>query len=918
MLSAAGNDYGKAGKEAQAPTAYESNFSALMSKKKGVRRVKFQDTDDNSVDAEATDYSAGDVSIIFPHSTSFGSWDETTMIVAEINAVRKSVPKFYETYCTQETVTTLSAILTQIDTAISESDTDSLVSLKTSLEEALKNVAYKSDSKIAQVYVATDKGDGTSYGTDPSTGLKKADGYVPAQMVVVSTDGGIMAEDLSWAGQIKVRGNSTAGYAKRPYNMKFSSKVDLFGFGASKKWTLLADYLDPTLMRNKTALDLSEILGLDSTMAHQHVEVWVDGEYRGMYLLTEKIEADTNRVNINTKNGDFILELNTSRTDEDSVYVTSTVQKMRFELCEPEEPTDTQKTAIIAALDKFETAIKSGTWDEVEQIINAESFVSYYILSELAKQLDFSGASVFFYYADGIFYAGPAWDYDNGVGNVTHKVAGSTEGIFAGVRHYYSYLTKFTEFQLAVSEKMRQVSNAITKIYENNGLIDKYVAFYSDAISRNNTKWNVSIARNTWIRTPDPTYEENLTFLTDWLSARYDWMTDYFLNRTFISSDTFPDSTLLEYAKTLDTDSDSFLSSAEKLSVTSIDLSGMNLSSLNLAGLEIFTQLQSLDLTNNPLLTHINIQGFTSLNILHDDTLSLADGVPSFSKHSLVLSGQIGVDFYVTIPEGIDTEGAYADFTVNGRTGTPAMLSNAVKTESGDYMFTCYINSVQMADTITAAFHYGNDETITNEYSAKDYLDTVINDGTYPEKLVNLVKAIKDFGHYVQKPLADNNNWTIGTDHQEMDYANDDILSDSEEIKASLSAYEISRDFSGTGIESLMFDLELESETTINIYLYPEKDYAGAVNAYLEGSSANMAVKQQDGSYRITISGISAHLLGETQKINVEAEKNFAIEVSALSYAYAVIKSSEDENLKKAVTALYKYYDATVKYRVED
>ena len=912
MLSAAGNDYGKAGKEAQAPTAYESNFSALMSKKKGVRRVKFQDTDDNSVDAEATDYSASDVSIIFPHSTSFGSWDETTMIVAEINAARKSVPKFYETYCTQETVTTLSAILTQIDTAISESDTDSLVSLKTSLEEALKNVAYKSDSKIAQVYVATDKGDGTSYGTDPSTGLKKADGYVSAQMVVVSTDGGIMAEDLSWAGQIKVRGNSTAGYAKRPYNVKFSSKVDLFGFGASKKWTLLADYLDPTLMRNKTALDLSEILGLDSTMAHQHVEVWVDGAYRGMYLLTEKIEADEKSVNINTKNGDFLLETVVAGEEEaGNIYFTA-ASGQKFRLREPEKEEKIEE--VKAKVDDFESTIASGTWDEITEKIDVDSFVSYYILNEFMMAYDTGWPkSVYFHCKDGKYYGGPGWDYDWSSGN--HSTNTSAAYILMDNKIYYKYLVKHTEFQLKVSEKLSQISEPLSLLSNS---ISECAEYYAEAIERNNEVWSVTKTLASWNRTPDSTYAENLTFLTDWLSARYDWMTDYFLNRTFISSDTFPDSTLLEYAKTLDTDSDSFLSSAEKLSVTSIDLSGMNLSSLNLAGLEIFTQLQSLDLTNNPLLTHINIQGFMSLNILHDDTLSLADGVPSFSKHSLVLSGQIGVDFYVTIPEGIDTEGAYTDFTVNGRTGTPAMLSNAVKTESGDYMFTCYINSVQMADTITAAFHYGNDETITNEYSAKDYLDTVLDDSTYPEKLVNLVKAIKDFGHYVQKPLADNNNWTIGTDHQEMDYANDDILSDSEEIKASLSAYEISRDINGTGIESLMFDLELESETTINIYLYPEKDYAGAVNAYLEGSSANMAVKQQDGSYRITISGISAHLLGETQKINVEAEKNFAVEVSALSYAYAVIKSSEDENLKKAAAALYKYYDATVKYRAED
>ncbi len=880
--------------------------------------MKFQDTDDNSQDAEATDYSAGDVSIIFPHSTSFGSWDETTMIVAEINAARKSVPKFYETYCTQETVTTLSAILTQIDTAISESDTDSLVSLNTSLEEALKNVAYNYDSKIAQVYVATDKGDGTSYGTS----LTKAIGYVPAQMVVVSTDGGIMAEDLSWAGQIKVRGNSTSGGAKRPYNMKFSSKVDLFGFGKSKKWVLLADFFDPALMRNKTAFDLGEMFGLEATPGHQRVEVWVDGSYRGMYLLTEKIEADTNRVNINTKNGDFLIELD-YRTDADSVYITTTYIKKKFKLHEPEEPTDDQKAAILETLGNFETVIMSGTWEELKAVVDIESFVSFYVLNEIMKTVDFSGLSVYFYCKDGIMYAGPAWDYDLSSGNLGttyNDTQRSTEGVFVANCHYYVYLSKFTEFQLLVSEKLQKLydSGIIELTFTD---IESDTEFYADAIDRNNSTWSPSVLRGGTLQMqPKATYAENLTFLKDWLSARYDWMTDYFLARTYISSDTFPDLTLLAYAKTLDTNSDSFLSTTEKSAVTSINLSGKNLTSLNLSGLEIFTQLQELDITNNPSLAQVNIHSFKNINVTYDEaTTSLIDSIPAFSKHSLVLSGQIGVDFYITIPEGINTNGAYADFTINGATGNPAMLSNAEKTDDG-YMFTCYINSVQMADTITATFHYGDDETITNEYSAKNYLDAVLSDGTYSEKLVNLVKAIKDFGHYVQKPLADYNGWTIGGKHQAMDCGNTDvdILSDIDNVQEALSNFALVKNLENTGIKSLMFNLELESETTINICLYPEESYTGSVNAYLDGSNENIAVKQNDGSYMITLSGISAHLLGEMYTIHAEAEKNFDVEVSALSYSDSVIKSSNDDDLKKAVIALYKYYDATVKYRVKD
>ncbi|MBQ3346557.1 MAG: CotH kinase family protein, partial [Synergistaceae bacterium] len=895
-------------------------FSALQSKKKGVRRIRFQDTDNNSDDVRAADFSAKDVSAIFPRSLASGEWgDELTSMIAEIETVRKTLPKFYETYCTTETVSALSGILGEIDEAVgNDADVETLAELKSRLEEAAGNVAFKHDSKIAQVYVATKKNEsGDSYGTDPSTGLKKADGYVPAQMVVVGTDGKIMAQDLSWSGQIKVRGNSTSGYAKRPYNMKFSEKVNLFKFGKSKKWCLLADYLDPTLMRNKTALDLAEILGLDTAMAHQHVEVWVDGNYRGMYLLTEKIEEDKNRVNISTKNGDFLIEtVVASENEAGNIYITvDSGQKFRLREPEPETEEEISEavTRIKAEIDGFESVIASGEWDRIAESLDVDSFVSYYILNEYMRTYDIGWPkSVYFHCKDGKYRAGPGWDFDFSSGNTS---GGTTaEGLFMDNKIYYKYLVKHTEFQLKVSEKLSSISSSLALL---SGNANAEADFYAEAIERNNAVWTISsTTRSGFTKKLDATYAENLSFLTNWLSTRYDWMTDYFLARTYISSETFPDSALREYVKTFDTDSDSFLSTAEKSAVTSINLSGHSLTSLNLSGLEVFTQLVSLDVTGNPGLTWLNIAKFPNLNVIRDDSLALIDALPKFSGHSLVLSGQIGVDFYVEIPAGIDTRGAYAEFTINGKTGNPAMLSNAEYKGGNEYMFTCYINSIQMAESITATFHYGSDETITEEYRAKDYLDAALGGEGYSDELVNLVKAIKDFGHYVQPPLAHNNGWEIGVDYAEMDCADPEIDADSADVKGKLSDFAIVDESKGSGIKLVEMDLELNSETTINVYLNVSADYSGSVSAYLGESTENMAVKQNDGTYRITISGISAHMLGDVYTIHVDAGGEFDIEVSALSYANAVMNSKRaDDELKKAVIALYKYYDATMEYR---
>ncbi|MBR0257138.1 MAG: CotH kinase family protein, partial [Synergistaceae bacterium] len=817
-------------------------------------------------------------------------------------------PKFYATYCTSETANALTQALNAIDTAIeNEAAIETLDGLKSQLEEAVNGVKFKSDSKITQIYVATDKGDGTSYGTS----LTKAIGYVPVQLTVVGTDGSVMASDLSWAGQIKVRGNMTAGGAKKPYNMKFSSKVDLFGFGKAKKWCLLADYYEPSLMRNKIALDIAERLGI-TTMAHQHVEVWVDGAYRGMYLLTEKIEADDNRVNIKTKNGDFLVELDEySKTEMDIVHFMSSLGHP-FRLHEPEK--EEQAATVKQKIDNFEKLISSGKWEQVKASADIDSFVSFYIVNEYMKNSDFVYKSIYYYYKDGKFYGGPAWDFDWSSGN--NKASIPTEGAVVSGFHYYKYLAKFPEFQLAVSEKIAQISDYIAGIYTDNvGIIDGTTSYYSDAISRNYKIWSfVGTGRK-----PDSTYKENVAYFKNWLKSRHEWMTDYFLNRIYISSESFPDSNFLAYLKTLDTNNNSFLDSSELKAITSINVSGKNIASLK--GIELFPALEELDCTHNPALTQVDISECLLLflrNIAHDSGTTITGGTkPEFTGHSLLLSGQIGLDFYIMIPDELVTNDAYMQFTVNGEAQTPAMLHNADDLGEGKYRFTCFINSVQMADKVTAELHCGDNQTFTHTYRVKDYTDKALE--VFPAEsndIRTLIMAIKDYGHYVQPPLAANNKWTLGVKHNVMDCSDSDIASDSADVKATLAGYAMQGSSEGSGIEGMSCSLTLDSETAINIYLTPKTGYTGSVYAYLDGSNENVAVKQSDGKYLVNISGISAHMLGDTYKIRVNAGGEFTVRVSALSYANAAMNSSSTSNdMKKAAIALYKYYDATMNYR---
>jgi hypothetical protein len=100
------------------------------------------------------------------------------------------------------------------------------------------NAAEAEELTVPRVYVTTDDGNGNT--------IEKADGYVGANIKIEDVDGSVLEDKASF----KVRGNSTALAEKKPFTFKFSKKKDVLGMGKGKKWALLANCFDPTLMRN--------------------------------------------------------------------------------------------------------------------------------------------------------------------------------------------------------------------------------------------------------------------------------------------------------------------------------------------------------------------------------------------------------------------------------------------------------------------------------------------------------------------------------------------------------------------------------------------------------------------------------------------------------------------------------------------
>ena len=97
-------------------------------------------------------------------------------------------------------------------------------------------------------------------------------------------------------GNARGRGNYTRdGYPKKPYKIKFDEKQAVCGFPANKDWVLLSDYCDKSLLRTACMCDISEALQIDYPVRYRHVHLYLNGEYKGVYLLTDQIERKSGR-----------------------------------------------------------------------------------------------------------------------------------------------------------------------------------------------------------------------------------------------------------------------------------------------------------------------------------------------------------------------------------------------------------------------------------------------------------------------------------------------------------------------------------------------------------------------------------------------------------------------------------------------
>lgn len=367
---------------------------------------------------------------------------------------------------------------------------------------------------------------------------------------------------------LKRRGNSSDYFRKKQYLLKFldpitrdSIKVSLGGFSKASKWVLNAPYVDKSSIRNIFSYNLGKKLGLSRGEKYfapntKPFEVFINSDYQGIYILTEKISRGKQRVNIpklkkqNKDSLSFIAEISANdgdyRTPKGTYinHVYPSLSKLEKISAKNIIQSKYYKDSIRKEIDKFESLLKNDEFltktllDKKQNIIDTMSFVDYFLLQEIFKNVDGLRRSAFFHRKqNGKISMGPLWDFNLAIGNLSYYGMHKTSSWLYKKRHssikhafWFKALINNETFRNLMISRYFELRSPLNMLSIDSlfSLIDQNVFSLRGGFHRDHKRWRHT--RNfveggflsTWKKGKTP--EDHIIILKEWLQKRILWI----------------------------------------------------------------------------------------------------------------------------------------------------------------------------------------------------------------------------------------------------------------------------------------------------------------------------------------------------------------------------------------------------------
>lgn len=284
---------------------------------------------------------------------------------------------------------------------------------------------------------------------------------------------------------IRGRGNTTWNYPKKPYAIKFEKKQAFLGMPEAKKWVMLANYRDRTLIRNAVAFELARKTTLAWTPHGKFADVFLNGKFLGNYYICEKIEVKKNRLELSDKG--FLLEID-RRFDGEYKFRT-TEKNLPINIKYPKNPSKQQINDIKKYIDSLEKSIYGNYKDSSDYDIffDLKSFAEHWIIQELTQNIEPTYPYSVYVYKDinTSLYAGPIWDFD------WQTFSPKVNGLITKHALWNKALLRHNKYCEIVKEQWNLSRQRFKQI---NKTIDSLANYTKKSNEQNFLKWPIQIA----------------------------------------------------------------------------------------------------------------------------------------------------------------------------------------------------------------------------------------------------------------------------------------------------------------------------------------------------------------------------------------------------------------------------------------
>lgn len=332
--------------------------------------------------------------------------------------------------------------------------------------------------------------------------------------------------------QLRGRGNVTWDWEKKAFNIKFPEQQKILGMKKHKRWIMLANYADITMLRNDVAYRISDLTSLNWAPKGQHVELVYNNQYTGTYYLCEQVRVDKNRVNITelpeAPDGTTITNVEPDKvgylvefdfhedtsprqwatTFHHTKYGAQSIYLVKYP--EDDEITDAQFEYIRSEINNLETQLKTikenptATEEQIEkqfdEVINALidplSFIDYWLVYEVCINHEIlNPGSVYLHKnAGGKFFAGPTWDFDYGTFNFTYGEAQPAKtSLYVSGAVWYRYLFRNPKMKAMAKARWEELKPQIEQMSDYILEKSQYLKY---AAEENYERWPMTIGTN--------------------------------------------------------------------------------------------------------------------------------------------------------------------------------------------------------------------------------------------------------------------------------------------------------------------------------------------------------------------------------------------------------------------------------------